>query len=771
MAPKTGIEALLELCTSSTTLGNSIAVHVLDYLSIVKDPPVGFNKLAVEFLDTATVLIPGRSGLAEAARAYSHLPADISSEIRERLKQVHTAFSALNAVINKYLEGERKSGLGKKFRRMFADNEFEKLRLSLAQSKVALGRTSQAQGWRLKPDQVEPAAGIGYTALAAVMEKPDPTRCPPSAEMHPARIDSKPPQLPIVDRHGASIASRLDMPSPMQLESAHLDRENGVASPYSWTGSSSSGKSAAHAFISRASTSGFSSDGLSGITTATSIMDEPRSGPEKAMRVTPKQRPGATSAGSKTMLLAAVQQGQHTVMEQLLDSGVPVEHGPDHSLLSIAIVNHDFTALRLLLIFNADPNAPGKDGLTPLFAATQASFGDAAQLLLKYGADPNLCAGAHGESPFARALNTGQTQLVDLYLKFGAQTDCIMTNGNTPLIQAVTKTVPLGSIDLMLEHNADPNCKNGRGETALFKAINAERLDIVSTLIEHGANVNLPGPKHMLWPSVHQPKTLELLLENGADLKRAPGVLELASSINSMQAVTILLKHGCDPNAKKDGIFTPLCTAIRDNHGDIVDVLLQAGADPNLQASEFPAFKCITHHRPHLLPRVLAAGADPGSPRGIIEAAVANGERDCLLTLLEHGVNVNARSSAGHTALTTAIRMNRIELLDILLAHGADPGVRGQEWPIAMAVKNPAILAKLLPNIALQKIIKGALELAVVADQLESVKLLLEKGVSVEEKNGGVFSPLTTSIREDRKQIFQYLIDEVYIKRRRFRVA
>ena len=32
-------------------------------------------------------------------------------------------------------------------------------------------------------------------------------------------------------------------------------------------------------------------------------------------------------------------------------------------------------------------------------------------------------------------------------------------------------------------------------------------------------------------------------------------------------------------------------------------------------------------------------------------------------------------------------------------------------------------------------------------------------GVSIEEKNGGVFSPLTTSIREDKKDIFYYLIE------------
>jgi hypothetical protein len=64
-----------------------------------------------------------------------------------------------------------------------------------------------------------------------------------------------------------------------------------------------------------------------------------------------------------------------------------------------------------------------------------------------------------------------------------------------------------------------------------------------------------------------------------------------------------------------------------------------------------------------------------------------------------------------------------------------------------MAVRCPEVLARLLPYISTSKINKGVLESAVKADQIESVKLLLAKGVDVEEKNGGVFSPLTTLIR------------------------
>lgn len=288
------------------------------------------------------------------------------------------------------------------------------------------------------------------------------------------------------------------------------------------------------------------------------------------------------------------------------------------------------------------------------------------------------------------------------------------------------------------------------GETPLFKALNAKRHDLLTLLLDSGADPNMPGPKILLWPAVHtnQLHMLETLLERGADLRRAPGLLELATSSNHRKIIDLLISRGADVNSKKDGIYTPLCSAIRDNREDLVDVLLKKGADPNLMALEYPMFKCVSYHRTYMMPKLLTAGANPHEPKGIIEHAVAKNDKDALIFLLDHNCDANARGEKNHTALTTAIRENRIEMIDILLSHGADPGVRGHEWPITLAVHNPTILAKLLPYIPTEKINKGAVEMAVVANRLESVKLLLAKGMDVEGKNGGVFSPLTTSIRE-----------------------
>ncbi|OJJ42799.1 hypothetical protein ASPZODRAFT_20076 [Penicilliopsis zonata CBS 506.65] len=104
-----------------------------------------------------------------------------------------------------------------------------------------------------------------------------------------------------------------------------------------------------------------------------------------------------------------------------------------------------------------------------------------------------------------------------------------------------------------------------------------------------------PGPKHPLWPAVRRPECLRLLLERGADTHKAPGIMEQATSTNNRDAVRLLLQAGVDPDSKKDGTYTPLCSAIRDNRPELFTMLLAHGADPNLRALELPAWKCITH--------------------------------------------------------------------------------------------------------------------------------------------------------------------------------
>ncbi|WYZ41405.1 hypothetical protein EsH8_V_000300 [Colletotrichum jinshuiense] len=462
----------------------------------------------------------------------------------------------------------------------------------------------------------------------------------------------------------------------------------------------------------------------------------------------------------KTSLISAVQGKNHKLVEQLLDRGVSPDTGVDQHVLVDAVLCQDHESVRLLLLFGADPNSADKDGITPLFAAVEMNAVDIAKMLLKYGADPNLSAGSSQESPLAISVIDVKIDFVHLLLTYGGDPNHIMANGNTVLIASMNKTTPKKLVELMLDYGSDPNVKNREGKTALFEAIMSARVDLLIALLDHGANPNLPGPKHMLWPATYQAACLKVLLARGADNNKAPGNMELAVSINNIESVRVLLASGVSPNIKKDGIWTPLCTSIRDNRADILELLLENGADPNLNSAEYPAFKCVTHFRTHFLPRLVAAGNDLHTPKGIIETAVKVNNVEALNWLLDQGVSPNDKGEDGNTPLTTAIKENRMEMLDELLSHGADPNVRGTDWPIVMSVQHPKILEKLLPAVPDPRSFKGLMERAVVANQLDSIKLLLKAGVSVEDKNGGVFSPLTSAIREDNKEITKFLINE-----------
>jgi ankyrin repeat protein len=80
-------------------------------------------------------------------------------------------------------------------------------------------------------------------------------------------------------------------------------------------------------------------------------------------------------------------------------------------------------------------------------------------------------------------------------------------SGNTLLVSPMKKKTPKKFIDLLLDYSSDPNTKSREGKTALFATIEVGRADIVASLPEHGADPNLPGPKHILSEQCELPNT------------------------------------------------------------------------------------------------------------------------------------------------------------------------------------------------------------------------------------------------------------------------
>lgn len=226
-------------------------------------------------------------------------------------------------------------------------------------------------------------------------------------------------------------------------------------------------------------------------------------------------------------------------LEQLLEDGLEC-NAYTHSFLYLPIA---------IIIDNEFPT-------TPLQEACMQGNVEAAELLLKYGANPNKYyfgsfspVGAVYASPSGRAV---RHELVPLLITYGA--DMSKTGHRT----LVTQDVHAAFLELIYEEDAQraieliatmtdkPTAlKNWDGTTLLGATDNAQ---IAQWLIEEGANIDEPnnqGITPLMHAIVDQDMDLaKLLLENGADCeirnKKGETVFDIAQAGASKEILEII---------------------------------------------------------------------------------------------------------------------------------------------------------------------------------------------------------------------------------------
>jgi ankyrin repeat protein len=273
----------------------------------------------------------------------------------------------------------------------------------------------------------------------------------------------------------------------------------------------------------------------------------------------------------------------------------------------------------LLLTHHATINLQNNQGMTALMYACQTANSDIVQSLLAQHADFNL-QDKRGLTALMHACQTKNTDIIALLLTHNIDIDTQDNQGLTALIHAC-QTKHTDTVMLLLKHHANPNIKDNQGLTALIHACLTQHTEAIKQLLVHNADLHLQD-------------------------KQGLTALIYTSQKGNADALSLLLEHGAAVNARDKNQITALMCACRreDNAVPLVAVLLNAGAQPNLQDAQGQS--ALMH-------------------------ASQTGNLETLRLLLTHGANLDQTDSQGLTALMHASQAGHIETIRLLLAQGA----------------------------------------------------------------------------------------------------
>ena len=169
-----------------------------------------------------------------------------------------------------------------------------------------------------------------------------------------------------------------------------------------------------------------------------------------------------------------------------------------------------------------------------------------------------------------------------------------------------------------------------------------------------------------------------------------------AARAGDMMAITAFLDGGININAQEaDEGRTALISAAARGDLEVVNLLLQRGADPNvtdnigdtalLHALEarYDQVEQVLLNHPKLDPH--ARGLNGVTT---LSKYVWRERKDAVQKLLDRGADVNAQDNHGDGPLHGAAQTGNVEILDLLLAKGANPNLMNKEGgtPLMWAV-------------------------------------------------------------------------------------
>ena len=381
-------------------------------------------------------------------------------------------------------------------------------------------------------------------------------------------------------------------------------------------------------------------------------------------------------------------------IQEIIDHGVEVNtvNKRGRTALLLGCFYRQMDSVKVLLEAGANPSVADEEGFSCLHAAIDGYCSkDTVQALIDHGAHIDATR-KDGTNALLRACTTGQSDSVMFLLEAKADTNIAKPNGNTCLHEAINGHCNGEALQKIVQQGVSVNYVNNKSETALLHACYTAQAESVKLLLENRADPNISDAySHTcLHAAVHgccPNETLQEIIihEVQLDAQNTNGktALWLACQYRQQEHITILLRKGSNPNFVDNNGFTCLHAAlIGCCSKTIVSTLLDHGAHVNV-TSKFNVTALILacqKRNKNIVNILLNAGADPNTAddKGAtcIYYAIREGcSKDELETIVIYGADVNVTNKNNVTVLMIACEKGNKDAINVLLNAGADPNI------------------------------------------------------------------------------------------------
>jgi ankyrin repeat protein len=372
-----------------------------------------------------------------------------------------------------------------------------------------------------------------------------------------------------------------------------------------------------------------------------------------------------------TALHWAANRGNVEIASLLLKAGAKVDAANEYGVtpLSLACENGDASMINALLSADANPNLALPSGETPLMTASRTGNANAVAALLRKGAAVDAAEPVAGQTALLWALSEQHNASARALVEAGADVNKASAAGFTPLMMAARYGNKDGA-DLLLGKGARINDTARDGISVLMVAVMRGHIDLAKHLLARGAdpNIDKAGYTALHWASGTWESTQHYEYNDSPnpEWRYLGGLLDI-----KLDMIKLLLAYGADVNARatrtppRYGIgltfspisgATPFLLAAAGADAAAMRLLLANGADPLATMND----------RTTPLIAVAGIGRASGDTRVDDEDTL-----EAAALCLSLGVNIDAATSAGETALHATAYNNYPKLAQLLVERGA----------------------------------------------------------------------------------------------------